>query len=49
MAKIGKRLRQAKQQVDRERTYALGEAIALVKNGAKAKFDETVEDRKSVV
>ena len=43
MAKIGKRLRQAKQQVDRERTYALGEAIALVKNGAKAKFDETVE------
>ena len=43
MAKIGKRLRQAKEQVDRERTYALGEAIALVKNGAKAKFDETVE------
>ena len=43
MAKIGKRLRQAKEHVDRERTYALGEAIALVKNGAKAKFDETVE------
>ena len=43
MAKIGKRLRQAKEQVDRNRTYALGEAIALVKNGAKAKFDETVE------
>ena len=43
MAKIGKRLRQAKEQVDRDRTYALGEAIALVKNGAKAKFDETVE------
>ena len=43
MAKIGKRLRQAKEQVDRERTYALGEAIALVKNAAKAKFDETVE------
>ena len=43
MAKIGKRLRQAKEQVDRDRTYALGEAIALVKQGAKAKFDETVE------
>ncbi len=43
MAKIGKRLRQAKEQVDRERTYALGEAISLVKQGAKAKFDETVE------
>ena len=43
MTKIGKRLRQAKEQVDRDRTYALGEAIALVKQGAKAKFDETVE------
>ena len=36
-------MRQAKEQVDRNRTYALGEAIALVKQGAKAKFDETVE------
>ncbi len=36
-------MRQAKDLVDRERTYALGEAIALVKQGAKAKFDETVE------
>ena len=43
MAKNGKRLRQAKEQVDRTRTYALGEAIALVKQGATAKFDETVE------
>ena len=43
MAKIGKRLRQAKERVDRDRTYVLGEAIALVKQGAKAKFDETVE------
>ena len=43
MAKNGKRLRQAKGLVDRDRTYALGEAIALVKQGAKAKFDETVE------
>ena len=36
-------MRQARELVDRERTYALGEAIALVKQGAKAKFDETVE------
>ena len=43
MAKIGKRLQQAKEQVDRNRAYALGEAISLVKQGAKAKFDETVE------
>ena len=43
MAKSGKRLRQAKERVDRDRTYVLGEAITLVKQGAKAKFDETVE------
>ncbi len=43
MAKIGKRLRQAKERIDRDRTYVLGEAITLVKQGAKAKFDETVE------
>ena len=43
MAKNGKRLRQAKERIDRDRTYALGEAVALVKQGAKAKFDETVE------
>ena len=36
-------MRQAKERVDRDRTYALGEAITLVKQGAKAKFDETVE------
>ncbi len=43
MAKTGKRLLQAKEQIDRDRTYVLGEAITLVKQGAKAKFDETVE------
>ena len=43
MTKIGKRLREAKERIDRDRAYALGEAIALVKQGAKAKFDETVE------
>ena len=43
MAKTGKRLLQAKERIDRDRTYVLGEAITLVKQGAKAKFDETVE------
>ena len=43
MAKTGKRMRQAKERIDRDRTYVLGEAITLVKQGAKAKFDETVE------
>ncbi len=43
MAKTGKRLREAKERIDRDRTYPLGEAITLVKQGAKAKFDETVE------
>ncbi len=43
MAKTGKRLKEAKERIDRDRTYGLGEAIALVKQGAKAKFDETVE------
>ena len=36
-------MRQAKERIDRDRTYVLGEAITLVKQGAKAKFDETVE------
>ena len=43
MAGIGKRLRQAKERIDRDRRYPLGEAVALVKLGAQAKFDETVE------
>jgi large subunit ribosomal protein L1 len=43
MAKIGKRLKAAQSGVDREKAYALAEAIKLVKANAKAKFDETVE------
>ena len=43
MAKTGKRLKEAKERIDRDRTYPLGDAIALVKKGAAAKFDETVE------
>jgi len=43
MAKVGKRLRAAREQIDRKRTYPLGEALELVKACAGAKFDETVE------
>jgi large subunit ribosomal protein L1 len=43
MAGKGKRLREAEAKVDRTKTYALAEAIALVKQNASAKFDESVE------
>ncbi len=43
MAKQGKRLKAIYSGLDIEKSYALGEAIALVKANAKAKFDETVE------
>src|SRR6201993_5320675 len=39
----GKRIRAAKQGIDRIKLYGLDEAIKLVKDRAKAKFDETVE------
>ena len=38
-----KRLKKAYEQVDRSKAYTLSEAIKLVKQNAKAKFDETVE------
>jgi large subunit ribosomal protein L1 len=41
--KQGKRLRAAYEGVDRLRSYPLAEALRLVKESAKAKFDETVE------
>ena len=40
---IGKRLKKAREGVDREKLYPLGEAIKMVKERAKAKFDETIE------
>jgi large subunit ribosomal protein L1 len=43
MAGKGKRLRAAEAKVDRTKAYALAEAIALVKQNASVKFDETVE------
>jgi large subunit ribosomal protein L1 len=43
MAKLGKRLKTAREGIDRERFYPIGEAVKLVKERATAKFDETVE------
>ena len=42
MAKLSKR-QQALTEIDRNRFYAVDEAIAIVKSNATAKFDETVE------
>jgi large subunit ribosomal protein L1 len=43
MAKPGKRLRAARDKIDRIRTYPLDEAVGLLKTSATAKFDESVE------
>ena len=43
MAKIGKRLKAAREGIDRDKPYPLAEAVKVVKSRAKAKFDETVE------
>ncbi|PTX57252.1 LSU ribosomal protein L1P [Litoreibacter ponti] len=43
MAKYGKRTTAAREQFADKRDVTVEEAVALVKNNAKAKFDETVE------
>jgi large subunit ribosomal protein L1 len=43
MSKPGKRYKSASASVDRETLYSVENAVKLVKNGAKAKFDETIE------
>jgi large subunit ribosomal protein L1 len=43
MAKKGKRMAAALAAVDRDKQYALADAVKAVKAGAKAKFDETIE------
>ena len=40
---IGKRLKTAREGVDREKLYPLAEAIKMVRDRAKSKFDETIE------
>ncbi len=43
MANTGKRMKAAREGVDRKALYTLDEAVKLVKGNASAKFDETVE------
>ncbi len=43
MSKPGKRFRAATETVERNKLYELEEAVKLVKDAAKAKFDETIE------
>jgi large subunit ribosomal protein L1 len=43
MAQLGKRTRAARQGIDRTKLYPLSEAVKMVKERAKAKFDETIE------
>ncbi len=43
MAKNGKRMRAATEGVDKNTTFAIGDAVKLLKERSKVKFDETVE------
>jgi large subunit ribosomal protein L1 len=43
MSTLGKRVRAAREGIDRGRLYPLPEAVKMVKERAKAKFDETIE------
>ncbi len=40
---LGKRMKDARAAIDRMKTYPLEEAVKMVKERAKAKFDETIE------
>lgn len=43
MGKHGKRFKNSAAAIDREKLYQISEAVKLIKKGASAKFDETVE------
>lgn len=43
MANNGKRYKTAKDAIDRAKLYSIEEAVSIVKDNAKAKFDETIE------
>ena len=43
MAKNGKRIVKAYEGIDRMKSYAVKDAVKMVKGSAKAKFDETIE------
>jgi large subunit ribosomal protein L1 len=40
---IGKRLKSAREGIDREKLYPIAEAVKMIKERAKSKFDETIE------
>ncbi len=43
MSKPGKRFRAANEPIDHDKLYGIEEAVKMIKDGAKAKFDETIE------
>ena len=43
MAKTGKRLQKAKENIDRTALYALSDAVKIIKENANTKFDETID------
>src|ERR1700739_1102848 len=43
MSRLGKRTTNAREGIDRQKLYPLAEAVKMVKERAKAKFDETIE------
>lgn len=43
MSKYGKRLKKVCENLDREATYTIADAVKIVKDSATTKFDETVE------
>jgi large subunit ribosomal protein L1 len=43
MARDSKRLRKAYESIDRDSSYGIADAVKIIKDGATAKFDETIE------
>ena len=43
MAKLGKRMKASLEAIDSQKTYSVDEAVKLVRDNAKTKFDETVD------
>ena len=43
MSNVGKRIRKARENVDRKAQYQIDDAVKIVKGNASAKFDETIE------
>jgi large subunit ribosomal protein L1 len=43
MVNLGKRTTKAREGIDRQKLYSIDEAVKLIKDRAKAKFDETIE------